>query len=92
MLFQARSVTFHEDSLTKAFIPAWEDYSRRLFATLAMLYSDFSDRLSTPTAASSRNNVFTVHRKELLPFAMFVIDYDACEVMFGIKTNLSCLI
>ena len=61
----------------------------RLSATLAMRYSDFSDRLSTPTAASSRNNVFAVHRKGLLTVDMFVMDSDACEGMFGIKTNIS---
>ena len=87
ILFQARYVTFHEASLTKVFIAAWENYPRRLFATLAMRYSDFSDRLSTPTAASSRNNVFAVHRKRLLTFVMFVMDSNACEGLFGIKTN-----
>ena len=56
---------------------------------LAMRYSDFSDRLSTPTAAASRNNVFVVHRKGLFVFVMFVIDSNACEGMFGIKTNPS---
>ena len=53
------------------------------------LRSDFSDRLSMPSAASSRNNVFAVHRKGLLMFVMFVMDSDACEGMFGIQTNLS---
>ena len=54
-----------------------------------MRYSDFSDRLSVPTAASPRNNMFAVHRKGLLTFVMFVMDSDACEGMFGIKTSLS---
>ena len=35
------SVPFHEASLTKIFIAAWENYPRMLFAALAMLYSDF---------------------------------------------------
>ena len=87
ILIQARFVTFHEASVTKVFIAAWENYPRRLFATLAMRYSDFSERLSAPAAASSRNNVFAVHRKWLLMFAMFVMDSNACEGMFGIKTN-----
>ena len=87
--FQARSVTFHEASPTKVFIPAWEKYPRRLSATLAMRYKDFSDRLSTPTAASSRNKGFAVHRKGILTFVMFVMDSDDCEGMFGIKTNVS---
>ena len=79
ILFQARSVTSHEASLTRIFIAAWENYPRMLFATLAMRYSDFTDKLSTPTAASSRNNVFAVHRKGLLMFHMFVMDSNACE-------------
>ena len=87
IFFQARSVTFHEASLTKVCIPAWENYPRRLFATLAMRYNDFSERLSAPVAASSRSNVFVVHRKGLLMFAMFVLDSNACEGLFGIKTN-----
>ena len=85
--FQERSVTFHEASLTKVFMPAWENYPRRLFATLAMRYNDFSERLSAPVAASSRSNVFVVHRKGLLMFAMFVLDSNVCEGLFGIKTN-----
>ena len=89
ILFQARSVIFHEASLTKVFIAAWENYPRRLFATLAMRYSDFSERLSAPAAASSRNNVFAVHRKGLLMFVMFVMDSNTCEGVFGIKTNTS---
>ena len=63
MLFQARSVTFHEASLTKVFIAAWENYPRKIFATLAMRYSVFSERLLAPAAASSRNNVFAAHRQ-----------------------------
>ena len=89
ILFQARPVIFHEASLTKVFIAAWENYPRRLFAMLAMRYSDFSERLSAPAAASSRNNVFAVHRKGLLMFVMFVMDSNACEGIFGIKTNTS---
>ena len=89
ILFQAGSVTFHEASSTKVSTPAWENYPRWLFATLAKRYNDFYDRLSTPTAASSKNNVFAVHRKGLLMFVMFVMDSDACEGMFGIRTNLS---
>ena len=58
---------------------------------LAMRYSDFSDRLSTPTAVPSRS-MFVVHRKWLFVFVMFVIDSNACEGMFGIKTNPSRLI
>ena len=78
ILFQARSVTFHEASLSKVFIAAWENYPRRLFATLAMRCIDFSERLSAPGAASSRNNVFAVHRKGPLMFVMFVMDSNAC--------------
>ena len=89
ILIQARFVTFHEASVTKVFIAAWENYPRRLFATLAMRYSDFSERLSAPAAALSRNNVFAVHGKGLLMFVMFVMDYNACEGMFGIETNPS---
>ena len=83
---QARFVTFHEASVTKVFIAARENYPRRLFATLAMRYSDFSERLSAPAAASSRSNVFAVHRRELLMFVMLVMDSDACEGMFGTKS------
>ena len=86
-LFQARSITYHEASLIKVFIAVWENYPRKLFATLAVRYTAFSERLSAPAAASSRNNVFAVHRKWLLMFAMFVMDSNACEGMFGIKTN-----
>ena len=53
---------------------------------LAMRYSDFSGGLSKPTAAASRNNVFVVHSKGLFVLVMFVIDSNACEEMFGIKT------
>ena len=88
ILFQARSAISHEASLTKVFIAAWKNYPRRLFATLAMRYN-FSERLSAPAAASSRNNMFTVDRKGLLMFVMLVIDSNACEEMFGIKINPS---
>ena len=88
ILFQARSVTFHGASLTKVFIAAWENYPRRLFTALSMRYSDFSE-ISAPAAALSRNNVFAVHRKRLLMFVMFVMDSNACEGIFGIKTNTS---
>ena len=54
-----------------------------------MRYSDFSKRLSAPAAASSRNNVFAVHRNGLMMFVMFVMDSNACEGMFGIKSNRS---
>ena len=91
ILFQARFVTSHEASLTKIFIAAWENYPRMLFATLAMQYSDSSDKLSTPTAASLRNNVFAVHGKLLLMFHMFVMECNACEGI-GMKTNPSCFI
>ena len=84
ILFQSSSVTFHEASLTKVFTAAWKNYPRRLFATLAMRYSDFSERLSAPVAASSRNNVFVVQRKAFLIF-MFVMDSNACGGMFGIN-------
>ena len=57
--------------------------------TLAMRYSDFSDSLSMPAAAPSRNNVFAVHRKRLLTFVMFVMDYNASEWLFGTKTTPS---
>ena len=89
ILFQARAVIFHEASLTKVFIAAWENYPRRLFATLATRYSHFSERLSAPAAASSRHNVFAVHRKGLLMFVMYVMDFNACEGVFGINTNTS---
>ena len=56
---------------------------------LAMRYSDFSDRLSTPTADPSRNNVFVLHKKWVFVFVMFVIASSDCEGMFGIKTNPS---
>ena len=92
ILFQKRSVTFHEASFTKVFIAARENYIRRVFAKLMMRYSDFSERLSAPAAVSSRNSVFAGHRKGLLMFVMFVIDSNACERMFGIKTNTSCFI
>ena len=89
IFFQARSVTFHEAPLTKVFIAALKNYPRRLFATLAVQYSDFSERLSAPTAASSRNNVLEVHRKGLLMFVMFVLDSNSCKGMFGITANAS---
>ena len=92
ILFQARSVTFHDASLTKVFKAAWENYPKRVLATLAMRYSDFSARLLAPAAASSRSNVFAVHRKGLLVFVLFVMDSNACEGMFGIKANHSRLI
>ena len=56
---------------------------------LAMRYSDFSERLSAPAAASPRNSVCAVHGKGLLMLVMFVMDSDACEAMLGIKTNSS---
>ena len=52
-----------------------------------MRYNDFSERLSAPVAASSRSSVFVVHRKGLLMFAMFVLDSNVCEGLFGIKNN-----
>ena len=58
-------------------------------ATLAMRHRDFSERFLAPAAASSINNLFAVHRKGLLMFAMFVMDSKACEGMFVIKTNPS---
>ena len=57
-----------------------------------MRYSDFSVRLLAPAAASSRTNVFAVHRKGIMVFVLFVMDSDACEGMFGIKANPSRLI
>ena len=33
--------------------------------------------------------MLAVHRKGLLMFAKFVIDSNACEGMFGTKTNAS---
>ena len=89
ILFQARSVTFHETSLANVYIAARENYPRRLFATLTMRYSGSSERISALAVASSRNNVFAVHRNRLLMCVVFVMDSNACEGMYGIKTNHS---
>ena len=89
ILFQPRAVTFHEASLIKVFIAAWEKYPSRLFASFTTRYSDFSERLSTATAVLFGNNVFAVHRRGLLMFVKFVMDSNACEGMFGIKSNPS---
>ena len=80
---------FHEASMTKVFIAAWENYTRRPFATLAMRYRDFSERLSTPTAALFGNDMLAVHRRGLLMFVIFVMDSNACEGMFENKANPS---
>ena len=83
-------------SLTKVFIAAWENQPQEVLrnASDAVRFpnSDFSERLSAPVAASSRNNVFAFHRKGLLMFVTFVMDSNAFEGMFGIKTNPSRLI
>ena len=79
ILFQSRVVTVHKASLIKVFIAAVENYARRLYTSLTMRYSDFSERLSTTTAALFGNNVFAVHRRGLLMFVKLVMDSNAGE-------------
>ena len=88
ILFQTRFVTFHEASVTKVFIAAYGNYHRRLFVTLGMRHSDFSERLSAPAEASSGNNVLAVHGKGLFMFAMFVMDSNLVKGCLGLRATL----
>ena len=55
------------------------NYPKGPSAMIAMRYTAFSERLSTPTAGSSRINVFVVHRNGLMMFIMLEMDCSICE-------------